>query len=151
MEARTLTITVQPDWQAALRSAGKAAQSETYQGETLNFESADVFLGRLTALRWSLLRQIMRLGEVPIRELARQIDRDVRRVHDDVVVLTELGLIERQPVGAYCVLLWIFMWICIFARRVNQDHTKLSIASCKHQKPKAPPETGGAFAHPVRR
>ncbi|OCX76766.1 hypothetical protein A6M27_03605 [Acidithiobacillus thiooxidans] len=99
MEARTLTITVQPDWQAALRSAGKAAQSETYQGETLNFESADVFLGRLTALRWSLLRQIMRLGEVPIRELARQIDRDVRRVHDDVVVLTELGLIERTASG----------------------------------------------------
>ncbi|MDD2749889.1 hypothetical protein [Acidithiobacillus sp.] len=71
METRTLTITVQPDWQAALRSAGNAAQSETYQGETLNFESADVFLGRLTALRWSLLRQIMRLGDVSIRELAR--------------------------------------------------------------------------------
>ena len=42
MEARTLTISVQPDWQAALRSAGKAAQSETYQGETLNFESAHI-------------------------------------------------------------------------------------------------------------
>ncbi|MDR7928766.1 hypothetical protein RIE95_17535 [Acidithiobacillus thiooxidans] len=100
MEARTLTITVQqPDWQAALRSAGKAAQSETYQGETLNFESADVFLGRLAALRWSLLRQIMRLGDVSIRELARQIGRDVRRIHDDVVVLTELGLIERTASG----------------------------------------------------
>ncbi|MHB8202025.1 MAG: HVO_A0114 family putative DNA-binding protein, partial [Acidithiobacillus sp.] len=85
MEMRTLTITVQPDWKAALRAAGKTAQAETYQGETLNFESPDVFLGRLTALRWSLVRQIMSAGEVSIRELARRVGRDVRRVHDDVL------------------------------------------------------------------
>ena len=99
MEMRTLTITVQPDWKAALRAAGKAAQAETYQGETLNFESPDVFLGRLTALRWSLVRQIMSAGEVSIRELARRVGRDVRRVHDDVRVLAELGLIERTASG----------------------------------------------------
>ncbi len=99
MEMRTLTITVQPDWKAALRAAGKAAQAETYQGETLNFESPDAFLGRLTALRWSLARQIMRAGEVSIRELARRVGRDVRRVHDDVLVLAELGLIERTNSG----------------------------------------------------
>ncbi|WP_163056196.1 hypothetical protein [Acidithiobacillus ferrooxidans] len=99
MEMRTLTITVQPDWKSALRAAGKAAQAETYQGETLNFESPDVFLGRLTALRWSLLRQIMSAGEVSIRELARRVGRDVRRVHDDVLVLAELGLIERTASG----------------------------------------------------
>ncbi|MHB1321376.1 MAG: HVO_A0114 family putative DNA-binding protein [Acidithiobacillus ferrivorans] len=99
MEMRTLTITVQPDWKAALRAAGKAAQAETYQGETLNFESPDVFLGRLTALRWSLVRQIMSAGEISIRELARRVGRDVRRVHDDVLVLAELGLIERTTSG----------------------------------------------------
>ena len=81
MEMRTLTITVQPDWKAALRAAGKTTQAETYQGEPLNFESPDVFLGRLTALRWSLVRQIMSAGEVSIRELARRVGRDVRRVH----------------------------------------------------------------------
>ena len=99
MEKRTLTITVQQDWKVALRAAGKAAQVETYQGETLNFESLDVFLGRLTALRWSLVRQIMSAGEVSIRELARRVGRDVRRVHDDVLVLAELGLIERTTSG----------------------------------------------------
>ena len=78
MEMRTLTITIQQDWKAALRAAGKAAQAETYQRETLNFESPDVFLGRLTALRWSLVRQIMGAGEVSIRELTRRADRDVR-------------------------------------------------------------------------
>ena len=99
MEMRTLTITVQPDWKTALRAAGKAAQAETYQGETLNFESPDVFLGRLTALRWSLVRQIMSTGEVSIRELARRAGRDVRRVHDDVQVLADLGLVERTASG----------------------------------------------------
>jgi len=38
MEKQTLTITVQPDWKAALRTAGGSAQAKTYQGETLNFE-----------------------------------------------------------------------------------------------------------------
>ncbi|OCB02833.1 hypothetical protein BBC27_11045 [Acidithiobacillus ferrivorans] len=32
------------------------------QGETLNFESPDVFLGRLTALRWFLVRLVMTPG-----------------------------------------------------------------------------------------
>ena len=81
------------------QEAGGAAQAETYQGETLNFESQDVFLGRLTALRWSLMRLIMSAGEISIRESARRASRDVRRVHDDVLVLAELGLIERTASG----------------------------------------------------
>ncbi len=61
----------------------------------------------MTATRWPLLRQIMRLGEVSLRELARQIGRDVRRVYDDVVALPERGLIERTVSGACCVLLTV--------------------------------------------
>ena len=45
MEKRTLTVTVQPGWKASIGAAGKGVQAETYQGETLNFESPDVFLG----------------------------------------------------------------------------------------------------------
>lgn len=99
MEKRTLTITVQPDWKAGLRAAGCAAQAETYQGETLNFESPDVFLGRLTALRWALVGKLIGAGEMSVRELTRRSGRDMHRVHDDVVVLTELGLIERTAKG----------------------------------------------------
>ncbi len=36
---RTLTITMTPDWRAALRLSGKAAQADSYPGDTLNFES----------------------------------------------------------------------------------------------------------------
>jgi len=47
---RRLTITMTPDWRAALRQAGKAGQADRYQGETLNFESPGAFFGRLTEL-----------------------------------------------------------------------------------------------------
>ena len=38
-----------------------------------------------------------------MRELARVVGRDVKRVHNDVVVLAELGLLERTEVaGVLC-------------------------------------------------
>lgn len=102
MTARTLTITLQPDWKAALRVAGKKAQASRYQGETLNFESAGAFFGRLTERRWELVRTLQAQGTQPIglRELARRLGRDVKRVHEDVTQLAELGLIERNESGS---------------------------------------------------
>ena len=38
-------------------------------------------------------------GALPVRELARLVERDVRRVHADVVALTNLGLLERTEGG----------------------------------------------------
>ncbi|QTR44647.1 hypothetical protein J9253_11400 [Thiothrix litoralis] len=38
---------------------------------------------------------------VSIRELARLLRRDIRRVHDDVVVLAEEGIIERDAGGVF--------------------------------------------------
>ena len=34
-----------------------------------------------------------------MRELARRAGRDVKRVHEDVQVLTQLGLVERDDAG----------------------------------------------------
>ncbi len=96
---RTLTITMSPDWRAALRQAGKAAQADSYQGETLNFESPGAFFGRLTERRWVLVTALLGQGAMAVRELARRSGRDVKRVHEDVQVLAELGLVERDAVG----------------------------------------------------
>jgi len=38
-------------------------------------------------------------GELSVRELARIVDRDVKRVHEDIVILAELGLLERTESG----------------------------------------------------
>ncbi len=99
MAERTLTITVQSDWQDALRAAANTAQAAHYQGERLNFETPGAFFGRLTARRWALVDRLMGAGELPLRELARRVERDVKRVHEDVVSLTELGLVERTVQG----------------------------------------------------
>ncbi len=96
---RRLTITLEPDWRAALRRAGKQAQADRYQGETLNFESPGAFFGRLTERRWALVTALQGQGPIAVRDLARRVGRDVKRVHEDVQILTELGLVERDDRG----------------------------------------------------
>ncbi|MBB3386663.1 hypothetical protein ACK83U_19335 (plasmid) [Rhizobium sp. WW22] len=101
---RTLTITTNADWKSALRAAGKRAASGLstgeYQGETLNFETPGAFFSRLTERRWQLLDVLLGSGTVGVRELARRLDRDVKRVHEDAAVLVDLGLIEKDERGA---------------------------------------------------
>jgi len=100
---RKLTIRLSPDWKAGLREAAKKAakgmDSGRYQGEVLNFESPAILFGRLTEKRWNLIRQLQAAGPVGVRELARRAGRDVRRVHDDVATLLELGLFEKTTDG----------------------------------------------------
>lgn len=101
MTKRRLTITLDPVWQAALRRAGRVATAATYQGETLNFETPAAFFGRLTERRWAIVHVLQQDGGiVGVRELARRLGRDVRRVHEDAAELVTLGLIERTATGA---------------------------------------------------
>lgn len=104
MTSRHLTITLRPDWRDVLREAGKAAAADSYQGETLNFETPGAFFGRLTERRWAIVRALQQDGSVVgVRELARRLERDVKRVHEDAAELVALGLIERTESGAlYC-------------------------------------------------
>jgi predicted transcriptional regulator len=99
MSKRTLTITLQPDWKDALREAGRRAGARSYRGEVLNFESPGAFFGRMTERRWVLVRALQGQGEISLRELARRVERDVKRVHEDVQELLELGLVERGEDG----------------------------------------------------
>ena len=99
MTQRHLTITLQTDWRAALRQAGARARTARYQGEVLNFESPGVFFSRLSEKRWALIRALQGQAELAVRELARRVGRDVKRVHEDVQALAELGLVERGAGG----------------------------------------------------
>jgi predicted transcriptional regulator len=99
MSKRTLTITLQPDWRTALRSAGRRGHARRYQGEALNFESPGVFFSSLSEKRWALVRALQGQGEMAVRELARRVGRDVKRVHEDVQTLARLGLVERGEAG----------------------------------------------------
>ena len=101
--SRRLTITLQSDWKAGLRAVAQTAKAGGYQGELLNFESLGQFLGRLTERRWEIIRIAQGKGLLSVRELARLVGRDVKRVHEDIVALAELGLLERtESGGVFC-------------------------------------------------
>lgn len=101
MESRKLTITINQDWQGRLRDAAHTAFAASgYVGDYLNFQSPAAFFGRLTERRWVLVNALQDAGPVGVRELARHVGRDVKRVHEDIAVLTELGLVEREENGA---------------------------------------------------
>ena len=99
MTDRYLTITLQPDWKSALRTAAQVAKADSYQGEVLNFETPAQFFGQLTEKRWDIVRAAQGNGDLAVRELARVVGRDVKRVHEDIVSLAELGLLERTESG----------------------------------------------------
>ncbi len=100
---RTLTVTINQDWRAFLAGVSKravaGARSGEYQGERLNFESAAAFFGQLTELRWNMVREMLGAGRVGVRELARRLGRDVKRVHQDAHALVALGLLEQDEGG----------------------------------------------------
>jgi predicted transcriptional regulator len=101
---RTLTITIRPDWQASVREAVATAriglERGAYMGERLNFETPRAFFSRLTGNRWRMIETLQAAeGEIGVRELARRLGRDIKRVHEDAVTLAELGLIERNASG----------------------------------------------------
>ena len=56
-------------------------------------------VGQLSEKRWDIVRSAQGKGEMSVRELARVVERDVKRVHDDIVILAELGLLERTEGG----------------------------------------------------
>jgi len=98
---RSLTITLNPDWKGALRAAATAAKANTYQGEALNFESANAFFGKLTERRWAMIHALQSDGgDVGVRELGRRLGRDPSRIHQDATILIELGLLEKSESGA---------------------------------------------------
>ena len=90
---------MRPDRPSALRQAGKAAQADRYQGETLNSGNPGASFGRLTERHWALVTALQGLGAMTVRELVRRAGRDVKRVHEDVPVLTRLGLVGREDAG----------------------------------------------------
>ena len=99
MTERFLTITLQPNWKGALRAMAQAAKAQEYQGEVLNFESPGHFFGRLSEKRWEIVRAAQGKGELSVRELARIVGRDVKRVHEDIGILANLGMLERTEIG----------------------------------------------------
>jgi predicted transcriptional regulator len=96
---RTATIRIQKDDAAVLREAGAAFADVWRKGkpapDLFTFSSPAQLFSVLSPRRWALIERLQRIGAVSLRGLARDLGRDVKRVHEDVAILLDWGLIER--------------------------------------------------------
>lgn len=101
-QRRTLTVSVQSHEQSferSLEAARRIDRGEGYQGEFYSFETLPLLFGVFTPKRWELIGSLQRLGPSSLRGLARELGRDVKRVHEDATTLLKEGIIERDVKG----------------------------------------------------
>mgnify|MGYP001237389077 FL=1 len=100
----TATIRIVRDPRQALREEGGAIATAVRSGRAAGthfvFSSAEQLFRAISPKRWELIERLQSLGPGSVRGLARALDRDVKRVHQDVIALLELGLIDRDAEGA---------------------------------------------------
>lgn len=85
------------DMKKRVSSAWKrAARGEKVDEHHITFESWEGFARVMTTKRLELLRHLHKHPTESIAELARNLGRDYKRVHEDVETLTEAGLIDRE-------------------------------------------------------
>jgi predicted transcriptional regulator len=70
---------------------------------TFTFSSPAQLFSIISPKRWELIEHLQKIGPSSVRGLARSIDRDVKRVHDDVTALIDWGIMERTDDGKVCV------------------------------------------------
>lgn len=99
------TIRVRRDSGAALKKMEerfiKAWKTGKSAGDSLEFESPAALFRVLTPKRWELIERLQELGPSSVRGLARELERDVKRVHEDVRKLMECGLVARAEDGKF--------------------------------------------------
>lgn len=92
------------DADAALKEMGKRfvtawKANRSSSVHVFSFESPAALFRVLSPKRWELIERLQALGPVSMRGLARALERDVKRVHEDVAALIEVGLIEKTDGG----------------------------------------------------
>jgi predicted transcriptional regulator len=105
VKMKKVTIRISRNVDAALNAMGerfvKAWKTGQAAGDSLQFESPAALFRVLSPKRWELVERLQSLGPMSVRGLARALERDVKRVHEDVRTLMQVGLIERTEEGAF--------------------------------------------------
>jgi len=100
---RKATIRIRRDTEKALEQMGRRFVKHWKSGrateDTLEFESPAALFLVLTPKRWALVERLQQNGPTSIRRLARDLERDVKRVHGDVRTLMGHGIIARGDDG----------------------------------------------------
>lgn len=101
---KKVTIRIQRSPEAALAGMRerfiKTWRTGKSAGATLEFESPAALFRVLTPKRWEMVERLQALGPSSVRGLARALERDVKRVHEDLGILMEYGLVARIENGS---------------------------------------------------
>lgn len=79
----------------AARGFIRAWKTGKSNADVFTFASPAQLFAVLTPKRWEMIERLQALGPVSLRGLARALERDVKRVHEDAAVLIEWGFVER--------------------------------------------------------
>ena len=100
---RVATIQIRKDDESVLRDARGGFVDAWNTGESksdlFTFSSPAQLFSVLSPRRWTLIERLQGVGATSLRGLARTLGRDVKRVHEDVAILLDWGLIERTGEG----------------------------------------------------
>ena len=100
---RTATIQIRKDDDAVVRKAGAAFVHAWETGQSASdvftFSTPSQLFSVLSPKRWALIERLQAIGAISLRGLARALERDVKRVHEDVAILLDWGLVERNETG----------------------------------------------------
>jgi len=69
------------------------------QGAHISFATPELLFKLLTAKRWEIVRAMVGVGPLSIRETARRVSRDVKAVHGDVTALLTAGVLRKTGDG----------------------------------------------------
>jgi predicted transcriptional regulator len=96
-------IRIVNDDNAVLEDAGNRFKTAWKTGKpsptVFSFSSHAQLFSVISPKRWQLIERLQHLGPITIRGLARTLNRDIKRVHDDVMAMIEWGLVERNEEG----------------------------------------------------
>jgi predicted transcriptional regulator len=100
---KKVAIRIRKDTDTALKEMGMRFVKVWKTGKSavdhLQFESPAALFRVLTPKRWELIERLQKLGSSSVRGLARELERDVKRVHEDVSELIACGLVARTEAG----------------------------------------------------
>lgn len=102
---RKALIQIRADSEAALDDAFVKATNAMRSGNSsepvavFTFSSPAQLFSVISPKRWELIEHLQKIGPSSIRGLARAVERDVKRVHEDTSALLEWGIFEQTGDG----------------------------------------------------
>lgn len=93
------TVTIDVADRKTINVRAKAAFRGQHQGAFISFLTPEELWKALTPNRWAIIKVLTGKGPVGVRDLSRQLGRDVKGVHNDTQALVQCGVLDKTEDG----------------------------------------------------